>query len=265
MRYLISLVLISTFSLNSFAAATYTKEIDFCPFSASYSQLADLVEKIRTVIKDSNKKELNEYGSERMTIESRSIKVDLEKNFTRDDLLSAPLNAISIRYSIHDRGELPIGDVTIYLTDALRQVEVSGQSKDHIDTVVAVIQNHMNEIGCSYGGSRHRLFGGFLLLIVAAFLPPLASAFKVSSRLLPFTWVLSVLLFILIHAPSWENIFPGTLITLSDEGFLSRNSAVLTISGLGIGILGLVFSVYFGLKGSWSEKPEGDTEDEENA
>ena len=265
MRYLISFLLISTFSLNCFAAATYTKEIDFCPTSMSYNQLADLVGKIRTVIKDSNKKELGEYVLQIMSIESRSIKVDLEGNFTRGDLLSAPSNAISILYSIRRMGELPIGDVTIYLTDALRQVKVSGQSQDHIDTLVAVTKNHMNEVGCSYGGSNQRLLGGLFLIIIAGTLPLLAPAFKVPSRHLPFTWVVSILLYILIYTPSWENIFPGTLITLSDKGFLSRNSAVLTIFSLGIGILGLVFSVYFGLKGSRSEEPEGDKEDGENA
>jgi len=246
MRHLLLFFLLSILGSSSFAATSYTKEASYCPVTMHYDSLGDLINGIRTIAKSANT-EAEKFSIEKLSIESSSIKIDLAKNFTKQELLNGPSNATSIRYWLSGSEDIAVSEVRLYFTDHTRSVKVSGTSKEHVNTVVLLVSNHMNETGCSVGGNRQRMFGGLAIFASAVILGLLPSmGVKLSNPASSVNFIAIFLLYILIFVPNWESIFPGTLITISDEGFYERHSGLISVLGLAAGILSIFLNIYYG-------------------
>ncbi len=98
MNKVLTIILFCILSSNALAATSYTKEEKSnCPTAVSYDSLGDLIDGIRTIVKSESTTPAT-LATEKVSIESSSIRVDLDKNFTRQELLDGPLNPLSIRY-----------------------------------------------------------------------------------------------------------------------------------------------------------------------
>ncbi len=210
---------------------------------ATYKDLFDVIEKIRSVTGDANKGK--PFGRESLTLEANAKKVDFNDNFSIDMLDSAPRFATRVYYSYRNY-DAPISKVEIDLYDYSRGFTVAGTSPIHVDTLHNTLMQNLSNRSVLLGGSGFRLLIDLILFVFGYAM--VVMGFNTKNRLLKCFLLTTVPFIGLFAALSHTTLmFQGTVIFQDSPSFIERESAAISAFGVAATvILGIGSIVYAG-------------------
>jgi hypothetical protein len=257
-RLLAAIAVISILPTASGAEATYSHSESFSTIRTSYSLLYSAVERLRSFIDTANRGAERKYEDESLRISAGSLAMTLDTGFVEKDLSGAPI-AIDIWYSYTNR-RAPISGVDIRLSDYLREVTVTGTSREQVDALAGLIAQDLRQFEGGIGGPTLRLIGGILLLLVGGLL---AIASGIVQGFFRWLAVVSGLAFqVSLWVLPWQEWFPGTTVFPGEASFLVRNEPVLTFLGLVVTVLTPIATIAWNAYTARKSTTSADSEDE---
>lgn len=234
---------LSTAVLATAAAAEepireFKRSQDFCALRMTYADLSSLLDRARAIVADANAG-TDDYTLERLTISAGADEVTFKEDFSRAALAHAPALATSLTYSYY-RPSAPISDITLRLGDHSRELEVSGSSREQVESLVLLVSSDLDKLGCSMGGTGMRALGGVLLLVAAmgiGLLPAAGIVKKAIGNILVLGTV--IVINVSLWTLPWQEWFPGTAITAGSQSFIDRHAPLIGFGGLVVGVASL--------------------------
>jgi hypothetical protein len=217
------------------------------PVALTHDDLFRIVERIRNLVETANGPAGDAYVDEQLEVQTSSGTVAFGLAFSRDNLKRAPKKATDISYTYRRGGGAPVSQVDMRLDDFRRELKVAGSSGEQVDALTRMTSADLREHGIWFGGDQQRSICGLGLILLVALLLALGIAVKGS-------WFgvamssFGLLLTIAIFAVPWQKLFPGVVLYSSDASWLSRNSPIMTLVGVILGLVGIGIAVYFGVK-----------------
>jgi hypothetical protein len=225
----------------SVEAAEFTRSLDFPPVKLTLDQAAELANGLFVSIQNINDPAKNTIGE----VSFQSLKYDatFALPLTPADIKNSPDRVLAFTIRITS-SENKISYFVLALKDRTRSLTISGRSHDHVTGLISVVMERLEPYNTWLGGSQSRYFLVFLLY-ASLFIPYMAIMWKYDS---PKVILVAIICFMVlpnavIWLLPWERLFPGTLITRDEIGFLERNAALFTFLSLLLSIVPIVWQI----------------------
>jgi hypothetical protein len=222
-------------------AGEYSRNREFGPVRLTTNEAAKLANDLLRYVQSVNDPARYSKGS--AAFESGRYDATFELPMSPDDIERSPDQTFSFTVRIRSI-ENKINYVILALRDENRSLSVSGQSHDHVTGLLSVASDKVEAHAVRFGGGKFRVLlaiGFYLLLILGYGI--------VTWRFQgPKSFAVSLLVFIVlsnatIYLFPWDRIFPGTLVTRNEVGFLNTHAALFTFLGFLLGIVALGWQI----------------------
>ena len=254
---ILSFVLIAfLFFAQSARAEEYTRSYDFKTIHIQRNELLNAANDIFLYLKKLNGEAIKPEGFIKLKSEDSSTELGLP--IEERDFQKFPRIAYDCDLRIQAYHGV-VSNITLWLTDGMKHLEVTGTSLDHVSGTINVVEEKLKVYECNSGGRGFRFFLGiiaFVSFMSAAFCVMVSKwlHFKERDRMIIFALSI-VFLNVALYFPPWEKIFPGFLAGIENRSFLERNAALFTFLGFVITILIPISAYMLRLKNT--NKPNG--------
>ncbi len=241
----LALSIVAAFS-SAAQATTYSRSQSFSSIRASHAEVFAVMERVRAFVHQSNTEIDPDYEEELLLLSGGSLELKLDRGFSKADFSGAPRPTTRVWYNYRNRSS-PISHVDINLNDFSRQVKVEGTSREQVDALLGLITNDLRHIESGFGGSRDRILGGVVLLILGVLLVGLGSIVPPLTSLTWLPFVLGFSLQLSIWILPWEAWFPGTLVLPENTSFLERHADAISLLGVLVTMATAAISIGFSI------------------
>ena len=235
-------------------------EADVAPVKATYRDILGIIKQARMLVATANADSDDQYVSESLRLQDERVTLTLASGFSEHAIGGAPEVTYRAYYEYHNP-KAPISAVTIRLSDAWRNLSVSGSSHEQVNALHGLLVQELGNHTTFMGGTGFRTAGGLILQISAYILMMVAlllmervtrlSCLVLASLVYFSTWILP-----------WDIWFPGTAIYLDSASFIVRYSAAISLAGvvatLLTFVLGIAYATYFAQPMGVANEPEDD-------
>jgi len=183
---------------------------------------------------------------EYLTVDDGVVRISVSGDFSPPAFSGAPQTAYSVTYNYSGCREAPISDVSLWLTDYVRKLSVTGRSADQVQVLTSVATEDLTRFESSLGGPMFRIVGSAILLVLIWLVPLLLLQNQPVSRRKVFALLgawLAVFLSLAIFP--WSKWFGGTAVYSGDASFLRRNEAVVSFLGLVVTVAAFISSMWY--------------------
>jgi hypothetical protein len=238
-------------------ANDYEKEVEIPACKLTYKNLNKIFESLRSNLNSFTSSEDKDNIRESIKISGRDITVRKSDAFLllAKDRLPDIASHIFYQYSSPSS---QVSEISIYMTDRIRTVSVSGKSPDNVDAVVALLYEKFNKEKIVMGGAKFRLWGGFLLFIFAMLLWNAPLWLKGLNRVHKTSFIVSgVALYLCTLFLPFDDWFPGFAVYTDSASFFSRHATEISFVSVLLSVVFFVASIFF----SWlfSNKNNGNS------
>ncbi len=246
-----SLVAIA-FAASPTQAQEVSRTARVSPVRLTYTDLAGLVVKAHEFVRVANASAKQEIRRESMTVKGALASLKLEDDFSAKAFEDAPPVAYSVRY-YYESPEAPISSIDLDLEDFSREITVQGRSPDQVLALLAVLTENLREHETIMGGPWFRIL--LPLLTIIGLTVFLAIRFRQSEFVALIFYLGMVVWGISLFALPWERWAPGTAVYPENASFLQAHSALFSLIGMLVGMLGVVLPTLRGFLGSKPVSP----------
>jgi hypothetical protein len=245
------------------AGPTFSRSDSYCALNLTYSNLSALLARIRNLrdlaFKENNISPLIEW----LKLDAGDISVMIENDFSNTSLLSGPEVTTYVHYYyVASTEESPVYQIDLTLGDTIRSLSVVGKSKENVDIIVSTLSDDVRKLGCTLGGSTVRSVAGGILVASGLFLS-FIGFFTKSSQIQWFFTSLVIVCNLCVWIPPWQSWLPGTAVYVAGASFAVRNSPMIGVLGVVVGLISLAVTIGLGFRrGSPAAQPtRGDDDD----
>lgn len=220
-------------------AQQYSRVEQLPPIKLSYTQLVEVLDRMRTLIQVADPNAFAGAYSDKIRLSDGVVEVSISGVVTPQVLANVPELSYNADYQFLAE-EGPVSAVSFRLADWSREVRVEGSSAEQVDAVVRQLVTDFTRNISPLTGWSARLVGFVALMIggtVAIALVPWARS-SFHRALLVAAYPAA---FVIAFALPWERILPGTLIFEADPAFYIRYAAEISFVGFLVGLVALIF------------------------
>jgi len=209
-------------------AEEYSRNRDFGPIRLTTIEAAKLANDLLRYVQSVNDPARNTNGI--VALESPRYDATFDLPISPDDIEKSPDRAFSLAVLIRSSGN-KIDYVNLTLRDGYRSVKVSGLNLDHVTGLLSLVTDKLEAHTVSFSGPRFRFLlgvGFYLLLLFGYMIVYWRSDFGLKVFAISLFAVV-VLSNGVIYFFQWDRIFPGTLVTRNEMGFLDKYAPLFTL------------------------------------
>lgn len=248
MKYLILFLAVCTTIIFP-QASQFSFSSNLAPIKISYNEFTSILQKASKFINGVNDSTIYKSTSELTIYYSNNSLTykDLEKP---DIFVDAPQIAYKAYFTFNSN-ENRISNISIYLDDFNREIEVEGQSYENCKALISMLENEFQTYTLTFGGSSFRLWGGIILYFLAfgiMWLPQIIKSQKLYTYITSLT--IGFLMIIFIYILPWDNWMPGFTIYYKYKNYLEEYSGILSVIGILLTVITAFISIYSSKKNS---------------